>query len=297
MIAAPLVLEGVTHRDVRVNGVRLHVAEAGPHDAPALLLAHGWPQNWWCWRRLAPLLTPRFRCLMPDFRGHGGSEAPVRGYEKDELARDLVELLDALELDQVGFIGHDWGAYVGMLIGMESPQRISALLAMSIAHPWPSWRDRLNPVRLAAFSYQLPLSTPVLGERLMRAGATRQILRRGSPPGTYSDEDLAVFDEPMRSPQGARATVSLYRTFLLRELPAIAAGRFRKARLTVPTVLLVGEKDAIVRGADLRGFEPHAPRMTVERVPAAGHFLPEECPEVVAEHAEALFGAKNCGGD
>lgn len=234
---------------------------------------------------------------MPDFRGHGRSEAPIRGYEKDELARDLVELMDALELDQVGFIGHDWGAYVGMLIAMERPQRISALLAMSIAHPWPSWRDRLNPVRLAALSYQLPLSAPTVGEKLMRAGVTREILRRGAPPGTYSEEDLAVFDEPMRSPQGARATVSLYRTFLLRELPSIAAGRFRKAKLTVPTRLLVGEKDPIVRGADLRGFEPHAPLMTVERVPAAGHFLPEECPEVVAEHAEALFGAQDGAGD
>jgi pimeloyl-ACP methyl ester carboxylesterase len=226
---------------------------------------------------------------MPDLRGHGWSEAPKEGYEKERIAADLVGLMDALGLNRVGFIGHDWGGYVGMLIAMERPDRLSALLALSIAHPWPSWRDRLNPWRLAALSYQLPLSTPFLGERLMRAGATRQVLRRAAPSGTYAEKDLAAFDEPMRSRDGARATVALYRAFLLRELPSIAAGRFQAARLRVPARLVVGEKDPIIRGADLGGFEDHATLMTVERVPGVGHFLPEESPGLVVKHAEDLF--------
>jgi pimeloyl-ACP methyl ester carboxylesterase len=172
---------------------------------------------------------------------------------------------------------------------MRSPQRLTRLLALSIPHPWPSWRDRLSPRRLASFGYQLPLSAPVVGERLMRSGLTRQILGRGAPPGTYTDRDLEAFDERMRSPERARVTVALYRTFLVHELPAIAAGRFRDARIPISVRLLVGDRDPVIQGADLRGFEDQTADMTVDRVPAAGHFLPEETPDLVAHRARALF--------
>jgi hypothetical protein len=124
-----------------------------------------------------------------------------------------------------------------MLIATKD--RLSTLLALSctpvalVARP----PESLAPDR---FSYQVPLNTPDLAERLMRSGVTRQVLRRAAPAGTYTD--LAAFDEPMRSSDGARATVALYRTFLLRELPSIVAGRFRAARIRVPTRLVVGGK-------------------------------------------------------
>src|SRR3712207_37814 len=96
-------LAGVRHRDVEVASVRLHVAEAGPAGAPALLLVHGWPQHWWCWRDVAGHLQDRFRCVMPDLRGHGWSQAPAGGYEKEQLASDLLGLLDELDLERVGY--------------------------------------------------------------------------------------------------------------------------------------------------------------------------------------------------
>src|SRR5687768_12453452 len=163
---------------------------------------------------------------MPDLRGHGWSEA-ADGYEKDELATDLEALLDGLGLEAVDYIGHDWGAYIGFLLAIREPKRINSLLALSIPHPWPSLRDRANPWRLLAFGYQVPLSLPLLGPGLMRAGLTREILRRGAPQGTFSDSDLDVFNERMGSPDGARVTSALYRTFVLRELAHLAAaGRF-----------------------------------------------------------------------
>jgi pimeloyl-ACP methyl ester carboxylesterase len=89
-------LAGVRHRLVDVGEVRLHVAELGDDAAPPLLLVHGWPQSWWCWRRVAPLLAADFRVLMVDLRGHGWSDAPAGGYEKERLASDMNCLLDAL---------------------------------------------------------------------------------------------------------------------------------------------------------------------------------------------------------
>ena len=290
MPARPLPeLPGVRHRDVQTGDVRLHVAEMGAPNASPVLLVHGWPQNWWCWRLVAERLSSRFRCLMPDLRGHGWSEAPISGYEKERLAGDLVNLADALRLDRFAYVGHDWGGFVGFLLALRIPDRVSHFLALSVPHLWPSRNDRLNPWRLASLGYQVPLSAPLVGRGVMRAGAAKRILTAGSPTGTFSEADLEIYDGVMRSPDGARTTVAMYRTFLMRELPALAAGRYAGERLSVPTRLVVGDRDLIVRGADLRGFESHADDMTVERVPRAGHFLPEERPELVSERAESFF--------
>lgn len=93
-------LPGVEHRWLDVSGgggrVRLHVAEAGS-GAPVLLL-HGWPQHWWCWRRVIERLRGHYRLLVPDLRGFGWSEAPGTGYSAIGFASDAVGLLDALGL-------------------------------------------------------------------------------------------------------------------------------------------------------------------------------------------------------
>ena len=109
MSALPEV-EGVTHHWVRVRGVELHYAEAGSGDDVVLCL-HGWPQHWYEWRRLMPALAADgYRVIAPDLRGFGWSEAPADGYEKENLADDVLALLDELGLERVKLVGHDWGA-------------------------------------------------------------------------------------------------------------------------------------------------------------------------------------------
>jgi pimeloyl-ACP methyl ester carboxylesterase len=279
------VLPGARHRRITIDGATLHLAECGPSDAPPVLLVHGWPQNWWCWNRVAPLLADDFRCLMLDLPGHGWSTAPRDGYEKEALADNLLRLLDELEIERVTYVGHDWGALLGFLIGIREPERVSGLVALSIPHLWPALRDRLNPRQLFAFSYQLPLGMPILGPGLMRRGLTRRVLE-GADAG-FTEEDVEIQSSTMDSPEGAVTTTRLYRTFLVRELPSIALGRYRASRLEVPTRLIVGERDPITRFSSLSGFEQNAPAMQVERVPGAGHFLPQERPDLIAERAIA----------
>jgi pimeloyl-ACP methyl ester carboxylesterase len=273
-------LPGVRHREVAVDGAVLHLAELGPEAGEPILFVHGWPQNWWCWSRVAPLLAGERRCLMPDLRGHGWSSAPSSGYEKQRFAEDMVALLDALSIERVTYVGHDWGAFAGLLIGIHAPERLSRLIALSIAHPWPSTVDRINPLRTAALAYQLPLSAPLLGPGLMRAGLTRRILKASN--ADFSERDLAIYEATMGSPDGARVTASIYRTFLLRELPALALGRYRDARLDVETELIIGDRDPIARLISSNGNGRQAPRMSVERIAGTGHFLPQECPELIA---------------
>jgi pimeloyl-ACP methyl ester carboxylesterase len=113
--------------------------------------------------RLDLARSESYRCVMPDLRGFGLSDAPPGGYEKRQLGDDLLALLDALELGRVGYVGHDWGGFIGFGLALRAPERFTGLLALSVPHPWPSWHDQLNPLRLAAFAYQVPLSMPLVG--------------------------------------------------------------------------------------------------------------------------------------
>src|SRR3954453_5828464 len=90
---------GVTPRFVDVGDTRIHVAEAG--DGPPLLLLHGWPQHWWCWRYPIPPLAQTHHVLAPDLRGWGWSAAPAGSYDKRTFADDMVALLDAEGLESV----------------------------------------------------------------------------------------------------------------------------------------------------------------------------------------------------
>jgi pimeloyl-ACP methyl ester carboxylesterase len=282
-------LPGVTHRYVEVGGLRVHVAEAG--EGQPLVLLHGWPQHWWCWRHVVPLLSGRFRLVMPDLRGHGWTDAPRGGYDKEQLAADLLGTLDALELPQVGLVGHDWGGFTGFLAALRAPERFRGLLALGIVHPWqrPTPARALHAWRLA---YQVALSTPVLSqaalrsspalvERAIRAGSVRQ--------DAFEPRDLRLFGEVLQEPARARATVALYRTFLLRESLRLPA-RYADARLTVPTRLVCGQADPVATGPFLDGWQGHADDLSVEVLPGVGHFVPEEAPQAVADRVVSLLG-------
>ena len=285
-------LPGVTHRTVDAGGLAVHVALAGPEDAPPLVLLHGWPQHWWCWRHVVPLLADAYRLVLPDLRGHGWTEAPSGGYDKEQLATDLLATLDAMGLGRVGLLGHDWGGWTGFLACLREPDRFSGFLPIGITHPFqrPDLRRFLNLWRGA---YQVAMSTPVLPAAALRATpkVVAQLIRAGSLNAeAFTDDDLRLFGEVMQEPERARASVLLYRTFLATEALPVMYGRYRDVRLTVPTRLLGGAGDPVITPAFLTGYDDRADDMTVEVLEGVGHFVPEEAPDVVAARARALFG-------
>jgi pimeloyl-ACP methyl ester carboxylesterase len=279
-------LPGVTHRDVEARGMRFHVAEAGPADAPPVVLTHGWPQHWWCWRHVIPELAKDHRVLAWDLRGLGWSDAAPDGdYTKTAMAEDLIGLLDALEIERTGLIGHDWGAFSGMIACLRAPERFTGFVSCSVPHLWP--RDRFNPRRLVLLGYQVPVSTPFVGERMMRRGFATRLLKAGRSRGRWTDEELRAFGDVMRGEKAAAATVGIYRQFLTKELPGLARGVYANERLKVPTRLLVGTEDVAVKGSSLTGA--NADDLEVHWIDGVGHFLPDEEPGHVVQHARELL--------
>jgi pimeloyl-ACP methyl ester carboxylesterase len=282
-------LPGVEHRFVEVGGLRFHVAEAGEGDP--LVLLHGWPQNWWEWRRLIPLLADRYRVICPDTRGSGWSDAPRSGYDKETMSRDILGIMDALGLDRFRMVGHDVGGYLGFLICLEAPRRVVRYVSLNTGHPYV----RPTPAALGTFwrFWYWPINgAPVLGPWVIRHGFYGA-LRRWFTGGRadWSAEDVEVFLGQWTEKDRALAASKTYRSYLVKDSPWVLRGRYRSTRLTVPTLMLHGSEDKILREPFLRGFEPFADDMSLELVPDAGHFIADERPELVAERVREFFAA------
>jgi pimeloyl-ACP methyl ester carboxylesterase len=271
-MSAPPELPGVRHEYVDAGGLRTHVALAGPEHAPPVMLVHGWPQHWWVWREVIPRVAENHRVIVPDLRGFGWTEAPATGYEKEQLATDLLALLDVLSLDQVTWIGHDWGGWTGMLAALRAPRRIRRALVLSVPH---FWLPR-HPRQLALLGYQGPISMPGLGARAAKWMVPR-ILQAGRDD-RLAPSDVQLFAD--RIPP--RVTVAMYRTFLTREVLPIARGRYAQAKLEVPTTLIYGERDLVTNGLEpgpVRG----QPQLQVEKLDRVAHWIPEQRPQAVID--------------
>ena len=287
-MADPPHVEGVSHRWVRARGLDFHVAEAGTGEDVVLCL-HGWPQHWYEWRHLLPALADRHRVLAMDLRGFGWSDAPRDGYEKENLADDVLAVLDALGIDRVKLVGHDWGGWIGFLLCLKASQRFDRYLALNILTPWPPRARTL--AQAWRFWYQWMILTPGVGYRLHRSGrfVPRVLAGASTVKDVWDDTTLRAFGDNLAEPQRAHAAVQMYRVFNLRETWPILRGRYARQRLSVPTRMLFGTDDAALRPQLLAGYERHADDMQVEFVADCGHFIADEKPELVAERARAFF--------
>jgi pimeloyl-ACP methyl ester carboxylesterase len=289
-VSQPPEIEGVSHHRVRARGIEFHYAEAGSGEDVVLCL-HGWPQHWYEWRHLMPALADRHRVIALDLRGFGWSEAPADGYEKENLADDVLAVLDQLGIERVTLVGHDWGGWIGFLLCLKAPQRFDRYLSLNILPPWTSIRQ-MAP-HLWRFWYQWLILSPGVGYRLHRSGKfVPKVLVGGSVRKQVWDQaTLHAFADTFTEPARARAAVQMYRVFNLREAPEMARGRYANARLTVPTKLLFGTGDQALNHNILAGSERHADDMRIEKVEECGHFIVDERPELVAERAREFFSS------
>jgi pimeloyl-ACP methyl ester carboxylesterase len=285
-------LEGVEHHFVDVRGATLHVAELGDPGGPPVLLLHGWPQHWYSWRSLMPLLADRYRVLALDLRGFGWSEATPRGYRKTELADDVAGVLDALGIDRVNLVGHDWGGVVGFLVCLNHTDRVERYVPMNTGHVWPTLALKGVPKQLGAMAYQGLLASPGIGRRIN--ASPRVVGKIMGAISANTDEVLPQYLESFAprfaDKARAKAASQVYRTFQLYEYPRWVRGLYSDRRLTTPTLWLHGLSDPFFKPGMFKDIVDHADDVQIEYLEGCGHFPAEECPQAVAEHLRAFFG-------
>ena len=266
------------------GGVRLHVAEAG--QGPTVLLLHGFPELWIAWRKLMLGLARRgYRAIAPDLRGYGASDKPrgVSAYRVAALLDDVRRLVKDLCHGRTAVVAHDWGGTLAYCLASESPDLVSSLSILNAAHP-----SRLNAMLLTSgqalrswyiFAFQLP----VLPELLLKQREVLSRVLRGSAarPECFSDDDILAYHGAMLVPRAAESVVNYYRASF--RWP-VRAERVVEA----PTLVIWGQADPALDLRLLDGLAQHVPRLRVEQVAGAGHFVQHEQPEAVerliAEH-------------
>ena len=278
----------IEHHTLALSRVNLHVATAG--IGVPLVLLHGWPQSWHEWRKLLPLLSNRYRLVMPDLPGLGDSSRPADGYDKKTIARDLVEMCERLALGRFHLVGHDWGGPTAFALACALPAAVRTLTILDVTIPGIG-PDISQGGKRWHHAFHM---TPDLPETLVQ-GREREYLswfyREFSwQRGAIAEADIDQYVRCYRQPGALRAGFDFYRNIPRDQADnrAILASGFR---LRMP-VLALGGARAEARG---RGEEPlESLRMIADDVrggaiPDCGHFIPEEQPALLAESLLAFL--------
>ena len=273
-----------------VNGVRLHVVEAGPADGPPLILLHGFPEFWWAWReQITPFADAGYHVIAPDMRGYNSSEAPegVRAYLLDTLVADVVALADSYRAERFRLVAHDWGAVIGWRVATLHSDRLERVVLMDGPHPDQWGRDAAShPTQALRSTYVWVFQPPGLAETLLGAfghAGGKAMIKGSANPGAFSDADLERYAEAWSHPGSLTAMLNYYRA--LRDRRALDPA----PPITAPVLVLWAEKDAFLeRFVAERALEVCTNgRLSV--VPGASHWLHIEQPQRVNREVLAFL--------
>ena len=313
----------VAHREVSVNGIDLHIAEAG--EGPLVLLLHGWPESWYSWRhQFEPLAEAGFHVVAPDQRGFGGSACPERidQYSILHMVGDAVGLIGALGGEPAVVVGHDWGAPVAWHTALLRPDLVRGVAGLSVpptrrppAAPLGILRQHFGDGFYQNYFQQVGGPEAELGADPARSfrkllagrpahpelpplvvgpddtGLLDTLVEPEALPDWLTDEDVAVMVEQYAK-SGWRGGLNLYRN-IDRNWELTAA--WQDALITVPALYVTGQRD-VVRGFGDPKFLDRLPALLpglrgIVDLPDTGHWTQQERPaEVNAALLEFVAG-------
>jgi pimeloyl-ACP methyl ester carboxylesterase len=262
------------------SGLTLFAFEAGPGDAPPLVLIHGLGDEADTWRHVIAPLAERFHVVAPDLPGFGRSDKPRRTYSLAYLRDTIVELMDALGWQTAGLMGHSLGAVIAQVVALEHPARVRELILVSGS--LTSRAQKLNPVILqmalpflGEWTYDSLRRNPEAAAATLRAYyANYDTLPEAERQFLYQRVNERVWSDGQR-----RAFLSI-----LRQLIFVQSGQQKKlearlAQLATPTRAVWGEADAVNSVESGRALIAVQPGATLTVLPGVGHNVQQEAPE------------------
>ncbi len=213
-------------------GTTLHYVRGGA--GPAVILLHGFPEDWYVYHRIMPLLAKQFTVVAVDLRGIGGSAATPGGYDAANMAEDVHHLAEDLHLEHVYVVGHDIGGMVAYAFVRLYPETCRGVMLLDAPVPGLGPWDavKANPIIWHIHFQQ----TPDLPEQLI-AGREAIYLRHFLDSDNFSDADVARYARAYAAPEHLRALLEIYRAFPANEKFNAA----QRSAISVPLVLAPGE--------------------------------------------------------
>ncbi|MFG1429118.1 alpha/beta fold hydrolase [Roseixanthobacter glucoisosaccharinicivorans] len=273
----------IASRFVELGPLRLHYLEAGEGD-PVLLL-HGYAQTSHMWRPLIAELARTHRVIAPDLRGFGESSKPETGYHKATMAQDVRALATGLGIDRAGVVGHDIGLMVAYAYAAQYPEAVTRIALMDAFLPGVGdWTHVWLMRDLWHFHFygKTPLALVEGRERIYFEHFWNDFA--ADPAHSVSEADRQFYAAAYAQPGGMAAGFEVFRAF---ERDAADFARFAEAKLTMPMLVLTGEKASgeflIAQG---RLVAENVEGVVVE---GSGHWLMDEAPEKVIPRLVAFF--------
>jgi len=230
---------------IETNGVKLHTVQAGPKSGVPVILLHGFPEFWRCWRKQIPALVDAgCRVIIPDQRGYNLSNKPagMKNYRVDTLVDDILGLIKALDYEKVNLVGHDWGAVVAWALAITHPEKLHKLTIMNAPHPAVMRKFlRRDPDQVRRSWYVGFFQLPWLPEWILSARNFWQMTRAvqgTAKKNSFTNADMETYRQAWSQPGALPAMLNWYR----------AAFRFpprmpEDQRVKVRTLMMWGMKD------------------------------------------------------
>jgi pimeloyl-ACP methyl ester carboxylesterase len=310
--------ETIRHEFADVNGVRIHYAierplseddeEPAEHEGELKLIVflHGFPEFWYAWRRQLDEFGRDLIAVAPDMRGYNLSSKPaaVEEYDIGKLVGDVHELVkyladrQHLRAARCVLVGHDWGGIVAWATAMAFPEIVERLVIINAPHPKIFERElRDNPKQQEASQYMAVFRSPQ-AEAMLSANnfamMQETILGDGIRQGYISEDDRKAYLEAWSQPGALTGGLNYYRAAKLGPPggggPAGGGHDAFKTKhpaasfeVKMPTLVIWGEKDPYLLTGNLIGLDQYVPKLTLERIPDATHWVVHEMPARVNE--------------
>ncbi len=277
------------HHTTSVKDVRLHYVRAGEGDP--IVLLHGWPETWWEWHRIIPQLAETNTVIVPDLRGMGASSKPDKGYDTNNVADDVHELVKSLGFDKILLAGHDWGAATAYSYAAQFRDEVRRLAIFEMVMPgFGIMEGAMSPQPGGNYLWHMGFqSVPDIPLALIE-GREDLYLRwffqhYAYDPLAFTEEDIGKYVRAQTHVGALRAGLEYYKSFFD---SAAQNEAHRERPLEIPVLAWGGEaclgpltKQCMEMAAgDVRGG-------VIER---CGHWIGEERPEFVAAQLLEFFG-------
>lgn len=277
------------HKYADVNNIRLHYVTVG--KGKLIMFLHGFPEFWYGWKNQLMEFGRDYQAVAPDMRGYNLSSKPpeVEQYRTKYLIGDILALAEHLGHKQFILVAHDWGGGVAWPLAMRHPPYLEKLIVINAPHPVTFVRElRDNPAQQNASQYILVHRTPQAEGILARdnyAVLVSSLLRDGIRDGYFTEEDKKAYIEAWSQPGALTGGLNYYRAAHLGsftgESDNIVSADPSLFTVTVPTLVIWGEKDRYLLTGNLEGLEKYVPNLTIKWIPDGSHWVIHEKPALV----------------
>lgn len=264
----------IEEKYVKTNGIKLHTVIIG-HGEPLILL-HGFPDFWFAWKKLIPLIKDKFQLIIPDMRGYNLSDKPVGvdNYRVELLIEDIHGLINHFGFENVYLAGHDWGGVLSWFVAEKYPTKIKKLAIINAPH-FKVFQSKLknDEAQKEASSYIYKFLQPD-SEKPLLADNFR-ILR------TFLTEDEDKYIAAWSQPGSINCGINYYRANMdYEDWTGI---------IKMPTLVIHGMKDGAILPVVLDGLDNYVKDLKIVRAKDLGHSAMKKDPQMVASEFIEFF--------